>query len=684
MHYRTLAAAGLTVCLLGLPHLAAHGGTYRGPGDTVPPGAGGGNGAPPSSGDPNGPGGPGNGNGPTTGSPANPNGSGNGRLIPGTGGQTDTDLAEWTFWWETNKDPFLNLKAAIHAQAPTTGEEGWWLGEGSKRIVNDRTRPNDQIVFDTVVPVLRSALASSSNRDIVTGCMIALAKIGDERLGEGGESETEALLRPLLRTGTQQIRETAALALGILASPHSIALLEALALDSEEGREAVGSTEVDSSTRAFAAHGLGLVGHRATDEALRQRIVRFCVENLEAAEREALPDLAVGLVTSIGLTPLSPGSAEQAWSGREAQIAFLMDLFHESRRDYIVRAHLPVAAGRLLEGLDERLHADLKQRVADGLMVVLDNRKNSSAQAELRMSAALALGQLGDADEDVLDAKIRQVLIECDDAQRQVERFATLALGKIAARAGTGEQPAAGRAEIAKHLLRQISRGKSGADQWAAMTLGVQAFLQREVEPDAVLSAAERSALLDELASAAEAQVGAYAIASGLAGDPEAGPVLLKRMREASEPSAVGYLALGIGLLGERRAMDDLRQMIQESEYQPEMLRQAAIALGLLGDRAVADDLVKLLGEASSLSTQAAIASALGFIGDVRAVQPLAEMLADETLTETARGFAAVALGLVADKEALPWNAKLAIDVNYRAATGTLSSLDGSGLLNIL
>ena len=43
-----------------------------------------------------------------------------------------------------------------------------------------------------------------------------------------------------------------------------------------------------------------------------------------------------------------------------------------------------------------------------------------------------------------------------------------------------------------------------------------------------------------------------------------------------------------------------------------------------------------------------------------------------------------MALGNVADKELLPWNAKIAIGLNYRAAPATLSDpLTGSGILDI-
>ena len=91
------------------------------------------------------------------------------------------------------------------------------------------------------------------------------------------------------------------------------------------------------------------------------------------------------------------------------------------------------------------------------------------------------------------------------------------------------------------------------------------------------------------------------------------------------------------------------------------------------------------VSELDAAPAQAALASALGFIGDARAVEPLAEMLArEEGITDSARGFAAVALGLVADKELLPWNAKIAVGIHYRANTTTLTGESGTGVLDIL
>src|SRR5205085_8114043 len=104
----------------------------------------------------------------------------------------------------------------------------------------------------------------------------------------------------------------------------------------------------------------------------------------------------------------------------------------------------------------------------------------------------------------------------------------------------------------------------------------------------------------------------------------------------------------------------------------------------LLGDKELVPYLCDALVEAKGYSSQAALASALGFIGDSRSVDPLVAMLERKQLTDGARGFAAVALGIVADKELLPWNSKISTNVNYRANTTTLTGDNATGILDIL
>jgi HEAT repeat protein len=142
-------------------------------------------------------------------------------------------------------------------------------------------------------------------------------------------------------------------------------------------------------------------------------------------------------------------------------------------------------------------------------------------------------------------------------------------------------------------------------------------------------------------------------------------------------------VATGLGLLGLPEAIPPLRAILAKARYQPELLRETAIALAMLGDDDLVTTLVDDLRQAKSLASQASVARALGFAGGLHAVEPLARMLEDRALTAGARGFAAVALGMVCDRERVPWNARLSFGVNYLAAPATL--IDGSaGILDIL
>jgi HEAT repeat protein len=126
------------------------------------------------------------------------------------------------------------------------------------------------------------------------------------------------------------------------------------------------------------------------------------------------------------------------------------------------------------------------------------------------------------------------------------------------------------------------------------------------------------------------------------------------------------------------------RGVVPQAVRRPRLLQQAAIALGVLGDKDVADQLQKLIREEeTNLSKMSAIASSLGFIGDRRTINPLVDMLFDTQLGALSRAFAAVALGGIADKEPLPWNSRIAVNINYRASVETLTN-QSTGILDIL
>jgi hypothetical protein len=213
----------VTIALLSVT-LHAHGGQYRGPGDIVPPGGGRGNpstGRPsgPTTGGPSGPSAPGRGipRRPATGGPSGPTGSPTGapgRGGPRTGGRGYTssiDLTGWQFWWEFNKDPFLRLRDTILEGPPQTGDDSFYLG-------NTRKRSKDYLGLTTkdklnVLETLKRAIDSTNNVDIITACMISMAKVGMNH----PDFKLLDVFKPHLKSNNQEVRETAALAIGIAA-----------------------------------------------------------------------------------------------------------------------------------------------------------------------------------------------------------------------------------------------------------------------------------------------------------------------------------------------------------------------------------------------------------------------------------------------------------------------------------
>src|SRR5262245_1179377 len=190
---KNLFLAGLSgaALLALLPETGyAHGGQYRGPGDVVPPAPGGGRGTGPggpATGGPGGPSTPGPGgpatpgpSGPGTGGPAGPAG-GRGPTTGGHGVQIDDDLTPWEFWWQFNKDPFIRLKSAIHSLQAVSGGDTFFLGGTRKVESRDSLKPTDEDKLNVILPALKKALdTTDDNRDIVSSCMVAMAKIGKD------------------------------------------------------------------------------------------------------------------------------------------------------------------------------------------------------------------------------------------------------------------------------------------------------------------------------------------------------------------------------------------------------------------------------------------------------------------------------------------------------------------------
>ncbi|MCC7062998.1 MAG: HEAT repeat domain-containing protein [Planctomycetes bacterium] len=685
-----LLSCSIAFSLVSVQPCFAHGGQYRGPLDIVPPGGSGprtpGPAGPvtpgPSGPKAPGPSGPGPGAGPVTGG----GGSGPGGTGPqagrtgGRGIPVDEDLSRWEFWWEFNKDPYLRLKDAVHLGGPRTGEEESWLGTGLRHDRASSTlKPTDAQIVDEVLPALKKALDDTRQRDITTSCLIAMAKIGQNH----PSFRLLDAFQPRLRRDDQEVRETAALAIGIagIAEEREVSLLMSLVADDAAGRAACDRAEVDERTRSFAAYGLGLLANRTANLDLKGKVLAGLRPLLDAPNAGSR-NLQVAVIQAIGLLSIdanAPGGNQLLETAVQC-----LQRFYEAKLgvgQQLIQAHCPTAIAKLVFG-HPVLAAAWKQRFAAELRG--EDAKRTSR--DLARSCVIALGKLCGPDGEGPDAAFpdraySQLLRDTyhQHSDDQTRYFAAMALAEIG---GKNNRDA---------LLSMLRKGKKALEKpWCAIALGVYAFRDlaaREVggvsaEPDSTIG----NDLMAEFTNSKVPGVrAALAIGLGLCRWTASSERLRECLKEESrQDELAGYVCIGLALMNERRATDDIQAIVEMSGRRPDLLKQAAIALGKLGDKTAADHLQQLLADSeSNLARLAGLATALGFIGDQRSIAPLTKMLFDSSLGDLSRAFAAVALGGIADKEMLPWNSKIAVGSNYRAAVETLTDR-ATGILDIL
>ncbi|MCA8964137.1 MAG: HEAT repeat domain-containing protein [Planctomycetes bacterium] len=674
----------LPCCVLLLtPVLSAHGGQYRGPSNVVPP-SNTGSGATPSTKTNTGATSPGPG---TAAGAGSSTGSSPGVVTPGgvtpgiagglpRGVPLGDDLTRWEFWWEFGKDPYLRLREAVYSERIATGSDDTFLNPVLRGRAKDIARPTDADL-DRVADRLASTLQSATDRDTSSACLIALAKLGRVR----PDWNLRDLFTPFLRSHDQELRETAALALGIAGAtaPETLDLMIDLVRDTDAARRVSQQATINERTRSFSAFGLGLLLARTEQPAAAHRIVGALIEVLQRHDTNSR-DLTVAAIEALAQLPRKRGGA--AFDALRQGIVTALGAFYDQPLgpgDQLLQAHVPPAIARLASGAT----ADTwRRRFAADLLDSMQRTTRTGAKTNVHIaqSCALALGDLNEPwQDDNSPAKADgELLLRAyhNHRDQQTRSFAMLALARIG-----GEQ-------AQRALLAEFAVGNRAFEQpWCGVALGVLAERSgrgaaKGEEPDPVLVQPLRAAFKEAKNGGT---IAALAIALALCGDKQSGDALRAALAEHGHRDEVaGYLCIALGLMRDDRAMGPIRNLLDNSERRPTVMLQCARALGMLGDGAVLDALCRRLQDPEpSLVRLSAVAAALGQIGDRRSIDPLLTMLADERLTPLTRAFAAVALGGVCDKDPLPWNWSYASHTNYRAATATLT--DGAaGILDIL
>lgn len=678
--------AALVAALAMLPSVLApeppHGAVYHqphyaGPGDRVPPST-----APP----------PGGG-GPTTGGPsqpAAPGRTGGRRPRPGpsaplpraplargrsglTGGADEPP--GWELWWELSREGLLGLRRRLlGAEGPHSAAA--FLGFES-RTAPERLRPTPDVLRARVLPVLLGCLVEDGSTDLATASAIALARIAND-LDEASATRVAEALCARLAHPEQEVSETAALALGILGRDASAPLLAELLGDAPEGRRWVARSAVPDRTRVFAAYGLGLVARRSADAPVRAAAAAALAAGLRESAAFARPDLPVACVIALSRVPLPdeelPLAPRQASGIRTRADVVRLLLARTGSREggRLVQAHATAALGACAAG--EGLDPALRNAVVRALTRRLAAHE---ADAASRRGATLALGALvAPQDEEAC----RQLIAAAErGAEPGARLLAHLALGQAAARCAS--TPAIARS-LRAPLLSALE-GSGDRARWSALALGLElrTIAGSGRETDQGLGAALVHALEG---SSAPADLAALAAACSLAEPADAGPALRAALDRVALDGPRAGLFLALGMVRSGDALVTLRATLREAAFRPMLLREAALALALLGDPEVGAALVERLAAARSGSAQAALAQALGRIGEASSLLALARLAADSGRPSGARAFAAAALGQIGDRDLDPWSLPYAQGCLFTDLTETLVAPAGNGVLDIL
>lgn len=623
------------------PGRSGPGGAYVGPTDATPPITSPADSGPVTGGEKPKPGkGPitGGGRGPTTPS-GGPSLGGPTAAKTGIGGKKRRveSGASWLVWWRAHRDSFF-ASGRPDGDA-ITGREGLLAGIGRSESggVDDAEllEAQSKILFG-----LRSVLGDA-DAEVVDSAVIAIARSVDPRFG----APLQRNLLDALASDVRSVRQSAVLAFGLLATDDAASTLRVVLEGGAKARALCGGNDVSDVDRGLAAMSLGMLSDRASVPAFVERLATLA--GPKPPERE----LAAGLILGAGAFS----------SEREAMAMSLGMLLDEARLPRELRALVPVALGRLGSAA-----APFVPR-----LLALGNDRD--ADLAVRQSAWIALGRLC----SVEDREVVAALCACatDSTDADLRRAALISLGQV-----TATPAADGTAldeRVVETFARALERPKSRDDvAWAA--LGAAQCI-RDRANDAPERIALEARLATQLEHASDPELRAvFALALGLARVDDAVPSLTALVRDDDVAMVRACAAEGLGLIGDPAAADAVRERLAR-EIDDEASASQALALGVLGDRRATALLLERVARADSARTLVASALALGRLRDPAAVDPLLELARDVSKPGVARGFAAIALGLIGERSPVRWNARFSVganvDLNFDVQTEVMDIL---------
>ena len=527
--------------------------------------------------------------------------------------------------------------------ATTRGDDGFYLGRGAKNLGTPLRRPVRAQSIALVQPALLRTLRLRSESELRVRALHALARLR----GLAPHLELGSLQDRLpenLRSRNRWIAEAAVMAMGLRADSGCEALLRSLLEDSAEGRRLVEKNGVPARVRALAALGLGLLANRSAGVDVHGRVRAALLRALEDEHDETV----AAVVFALGLVPATPSPLAVA-SGAVDEVRVLLNMFEARPRSHPARVQIPLALVRLL-GDSRGARAG---EVALALIRALDDR--AGEPPAVRTAAVLALGKLGASGDASFERDIRSLLesiVTGKQGARELRWLATLALAEAAGRPGQGERPLAGLNPTRELLLRRLASHGGSTRAWTALALGL--LEERAVEAGVRASSDSAQALRLLLGKARSAEsAGAIALGLGLMRDAESEPLLIELLRDRGQRDSRPYFAIALGMIGSPRSIAPLLDVIRDPRTHALLMERAALALAMLGDQQSTPLLLSLL-ESSSTMVQASAASALGWLRDPHALEPLCALLENDRMSLAARAWSAVALGRICDADPRP------------------------------
>ena len=404
-----------------------------------------------------------------------------------------------------------------------------------------------------------------------------------------------------------------------------------------------------TATRSAALIAVGLIGFDDDATLLRLKAI--------VGMPSASADLPVSALLAIGLVGSSEPVPELITWFQDGQIG-------RKKLSDLERAWVAEALGRIGD-----------PRAARPLLTALGKKRILTIR-----SVAIAMGRLLPACEDAEQTACAELLTRYVRAGKDVAavNFSVISLGRLAAAPTVSLKL---KKSLARFLLAWCEHvdGKPVLEPFAALALGLASPGLVSKDRDRILAALTRRL---EAQKGDKMGLGAVAIALGLAGDdrPETVAMLSALVSDrALPPKLRGAAATALGLLGAKDGAEAvLRTLAERGGTALEV--ETAAATALLGDRRATPLLLAVFSDrrASSFALGSA-ALALGRIGDRTALPALIDLLEPGKVNgrrpNLARALAAQAIGFMADSTGGGALTRLSLDLNYRAMVPALSQI---------